>query len=64
MSDDKSIRGPSDRSRINLNEDYEVRYWSKELGCTEAALRQAVRAVGVSATAVRDYLTEVKSQTK
>jgi hypothetical protein len=27
MADDKSKRGPQDRSRINTAEDYEVRYW-------------------------------------
>jgi hypothetical protein len=29
MSDDKSNRGPADRARINVNEDYEVAYWTK-----------------------------------
>ena len=56
MSDDLSNRGPQDRSRINLAEDHEVRYWTKELGITEAQLRAAVQAVGVSATAVRAHL--------
>ncbi|MDB6135350.1 MAG: hypothetical protein JWM59_3593, partial [Verrucomicrobiales bacterium] len=32
MSDNPKDRGPQDRSRINVNEDYEVRYWTKELG--------------------------------
>jgi hypothetical protein len=34
MPDDRSIRGPADRSRINVNEAYEVAYWAKEFGCT------------------------------
>jgi hypothetical protein len=29
MADDPTKRGSQDRSRINLNEDYEVRYWNK-----------------------------------
>jgi hypothetical protein len=29
MADDRSLRGPQDRQRINLSEDYEVAYWSK-----------------------------------
>jgi hypothetical protein len=57
MSDDKSNRGAADRTRINISEDYEVRYWSKEFGCTESALREAVAAVGPSASAVRACLS-------
>lgn len=56
MSDDKSNRGPADRSRINLSEDYEVAYWTKELRVTKAELEDAVRAVGSSAEKVRGYL--------
>ena len=56
MSDDRTNRGPADRSRVNVNEDYEVRYWCKEFGCTETQLRAAVRAVGVMVTDVRRYL--------
>lgn len=29
MADDKTNRGPQDRTRINLAEIYEVRYWTK-----------------------------------
>lgn len=56
MGDDKSKRGAPDRSRINLNEDYEVKYWTKELGVSEARLRAAVAAVGVMAADVRKHL--------
>ncbi|KRC70057.1 hypothetical protein ASE30_16215 [Achromobacter sp. Root83] len=56
MSDDLNNRGPQDRSRINVNEPHELRYWTKELGVTEDQLRDAVKAVGVSATAVRAAL--------
>jgi hypothetical protein len=31
MADDPTERGPQDRSRINLSEDYEVRYWTEKL---------------------------------
>jgi hypothetical protein len=30
MADDKSKRGGSDRSKINIHEDYEVRYWKEK----------------------------------
>ena len=56
MSDDKSNRGPQDRARINVNEDYELAYWTKALGCTAEQLKAAVKAVGVSADAVRAHL--------
>ena len=56
MSDDKSNRGPQDASRINVNEDYEVRYWTKKFGCTAEQLRAAVKAAGVSAKAVEAHL--------
>jgi hypothetical protein len=32
MSDDKKNTGSPDRDRINVNEDYEVQYWTKALG--------------------------------
>lgn len=56
MSDDKSKTGGQDRKRINLNEDYEVRDWTKSLGVTEQQLRDAVKAVGDSADKVREHL--------
>ena len=56
MSDDLSKRGPQDRSRINVNESHELRYWTQELGVSEIQLRDAVKAVGPSATAVREHL--------
>ncbi|RYF76292.1 MAG: DUF3606 domain-containing protein [Comamonadaceae bacterium] len=56
MSDNLSDRGPQDRSRINVNEAHELRYWREALGVTEAKLRSAVAAAGVSAEAVKRYL--------
>lgn len=55
MPDNKEMTG-SDRQRISLEEDYEVRDWTKSLGCTEQELREAVKAVGNSAEAVRKHL--------
>ena len=48
MSDDKMNRGEPDRSRINLNEDYEVSYWSERFGITKEQLTKAVEKVGNS----------------
>ncbi|MBB1598910.1 DUF3606 domain-containing protein [Variovorax sp. UMC13] len=56
MADDKSIRGPADAARVNLNEEHELRYWTRSLGVTEAKLRSAVAAAGVMSKDVRAYL--------
>ena len=58
MADDKTQTRPQDSSRVNVNEDYELRYWMNEFGVTETRLRDAVKAVGVSAAKVRDYLEQ------
>ena len=41
MSDGKTRRGEPDRSRTNLNEEYEVQYWTEKLGVTEEQLELA-----------------------
>lgn len=56
MTDDLKHRGPPDTSRVNVNEAWEVRYWCGKWGCTEAQLRAAVKAVGVSSAAVARHL--------
>lgn len=56
MSDDLANTGAQDRSRINVNEPHEVRYWTQRLGVSEADLRKAVADVGVSAKTVAEHL--------
>ena len=56
MSDDLANTGAQDRSRINVNEPHEVRYWTQRLGVSEADLRKAVAEVGVSAQNVAEHL--------
>ncbi|OEZ02447.1 MULTISPECIES: DUF3606 domain-containing protein [Stenotrophomonas] len=56
MTDDKSKTGGPDRDRINVNEDYELQYWTKALGVSADELREAVKAVGPAAAAVRQHL--------
>lgn len=56
MSDDKRNSGSPDRDRINVNEDYELRYWTQALGVSADELRAAVQAVGPTAAAVREHL--------
>lgn len=56
MSDDKSQAGGADRKRINVNEEYELRDWSKKFNVTADRLKEAVQAVGTSADAVEKHL--------
>jgi len=56
MSDDKSKPGGQDRKRINLDEDYEIRDWSKRLGVSADQLRAAVKAVGDRVDDVEKHL--------
>jgi hypothetical protein len=56
MSDDKSKTGNQDRLRINVNEDYELRHWSKRFGVTPEQLKAAVQKVGVMAADVEKEL--------
>lgn len=55
MSDDKTKQG-ADRKRISLDEDYEVQYWTKELGVSREELERAVAAVGNMTDKVREHL--------
>ena len=56
MVDDKINRVQPDRSRINMEEDYEVKYWIKHLDVSREELQRAVDKVGNSASAVRKEL--------
>jgi hypothetical protein len=56
MADDPSKRGPQDRSRINVNEPWERRWWCKQLRVTSDELKAVVQKVGPMASSVRGYL--------
>ncbi len=56
MSDDKSKTGSPDRDRINVHEDYEVKYWTKKFGVSDEKLKAAVAAAGPTAKAVEAHL--------
>jgi hypothetical protein len=49
MADNKSKRGPADRTRVNLGEDYEVEYWSNHFGISPERLEHLVKKHGVMA---------------
>ena len=56
MPNDTSDRAPSDRSRINMGEAWEIRWWCVQFGATEDELRQAVDAVGPTPAEVERHL--------
>ena len=56
MADDLKQRGPQDRSRINTSEDYEVQYWTKELGVSATDLKRLVQMHGSSAEKIREVV--------
>jgi hypothetical protein len=56
MSDDKSKSQGQDRQRINVNQDYELRDWSRKFGVTPEELKRAVAKVGDRATDVEREL--------
>jgi hypothetical protein len=56
MPDDKANRGQPDRSKIDMSDDSEVRYWTKHLGISREELQRAIDRVGNSAAAVRKQL--------
>jgi hypothetical protein len=59
MSDDKSNSQGQDRQRINVNQDYELRDWSRKFGVTPDELKRAVAKVGDRA---QDVERELKSK--
>lgn len=56
MADDLKDRGAQDRSRVNVHEDHEVRYWTKKWGVAKEQLVNAVQLVGVSVRSVARML--------
>jgi len=56
MSDDKTKRGPQDRSKINVHEKYELDYWSRKFRVTPDELRDTVKRVGTSLEAIEREL--------
>lgn len=56
MSDNLGKRGGQDRTRIDVNQDYELRDWAKKFGVTKESLKEAVQAVGTQADAVEKHL--------
>ena len=60
MSDDKTKASGQDRRRIDVNQDYELRDWSKKFGVTPDELKRAVKTVGDRADSVEAHLNDVR----
>jgi hypothetical protein len=56
MSSHNVDSGPVDRTRINMNNPFEVRYWSKQLGVSGSQLKAVVKKVGEETDAIRREL--------
>lgn len=58
MSDNLKHTAKRDDQRINIVQDFEVRYWSTQLKVSPEILRQGVEAVGPMANDVRKWIRE------
>jgi hypothetical protein len=47
MADNRTITGQAGRVRINMNEDYEVRYWTQKWNISREELAAAAHEAGV-----------------
>jgi len=56
MADDLKQTGKQDDQRINVEQDHELSYWSKELGVSRDELRSAVQQAGSLVKDVRQHL--------
>jgi len=57
MADDTSVRGGQDRTRVNVNQEHELRYWSQKWGVSQDELRAAVGRVGPMVADLERHLT-------
>ena len=57
MADDLKQTGKPDDSRINVDQEHEVGYWSDKLGVSREQLREAVQADGPMVKDVQRHLS-------
>lgn len=58
MSDNKSKQDGRDDSKIDSQDASEVQYAAKEFGVSTDQIREAIKAVGSSRAAVKEYLNQ------
>lgn len=56
MADDLFDHGPQDRAHVNINEEYERRWWSEKFHVRPEVLDAAVESVGTSVADVAKVL--------
>jgi len=56
MPDNLKIKQPEDPTKINVNQQWEIDFWTKTLGVSETQLRNAVRAAGPFVRDVKKHL--------
>ena len=56
MSDNLKQTGKPDDSRINIEQDHELQYWSQKFGVSRDELRKAVQAAGPTVKDVQRHL--------
>jgi hypothetical protein len=49
-------RGPRERERVEVKEDWELHYWSDKFGVSREQLKDAVETVGPMAKDVKQYV--------
>ena len=57
--DDLKKKGADDRRKINMNEAWEVDFWTNELGVSKDELQKVINKVGNSTAAVRRELGQL-----
>lgn len=58
--DNKRLRGPADRRRVNLSQRYERVYWCHKFRCTELELQLAVMIASDRAVLVGQILADAR----
>jgi hypothetical protein len=61
VADDRDSPGFTERDRIDVSNDDELKYWSRKLDCTETDLREAIARVGPLVRDVLPYLAQEKT---
>lgn len=56
MADDLNRKGPEDPTRINVNQPWELDWWSKRLGVSIEEIKRAVKQVGPLVAKVKQHL--------
>lgn len=55
MADNVNERGTRDRSRIDVSQEHECRYWSERFGVTPEELKDAVAQIGPRVEDIREW---------